>query len=628
MTIFDTAYDTSACSGFRIKDIQDKLAEGRHTGALRKVTVRTNHNQEGATLFLLEGGNSSADVIPYFHHPMRMPAVKVGGREEDVEIALDVRPFGKWYAPNSTFVVRNRTEYEWNVKRAILNYVWLTERKEILRDISPIPAQVYASLMSDAISRRFALDNGERVRLQVLAAFFYLGLFGTQTDDELARDKMVATIGRIVPVGSEAIYDWVGSLEPIRDLTGFCKAAQDITGSVALQDFNLRTLVAIIGGTWFGTNARENIVVALEHVPTWVMAVAASLDEATFKRSALAKVSERFGRGNAASNFIKSLNTLIGADVMNQLERSVSMEGFNDVIKSALITAKLALTTNSKQHHALKADKQGRLEFDKKPGEHLYTAIGMALHRTYNNPDWVKKNVPSRAEPVQHGLMGHLYAGKKPVAPDQLAGEFNKLFEVLWAVQSKEDPFNLVRWQVYDKACAAAKHLKGEELLAEVAKAYDEKKSKLESPISDRIDGSKAKMQAIGCMGDLFNGDGKQHEYTYNGYHANADVKPAYAPVTQENYQLYVDAIKELGKLSVRLDSLFAIAGKKINLPYFEDLPKAFWEQPLEGSDYFDLYVENVTTSQSREEMSDFFSSYSYALLNAIKAVYYLLFNA
>jgi len=326
MTIYKTAYDTTACSGFRTKDTQDKLRQGALSGAYRTVRVRTNHNEEGLDLLLLEGGNSSADVIPYFYHPMVVPAPAL--KEPRLEFAIDVRSFGKWYAPNQVFVVRNHPEYDWHIKRAILNYVWMTERPEILRDISPIPAQVYAALMSECVARRFALDPGEKIKVAVVAAYFYYGLFSEDRladRDEMEHNKIVGMVARATKVPADTVFTLLQDLPLINDLSFLCECIKKVTGSVALQDLNHGVLIAIMSGTWYGVNARENLAVALEHAPTWLMCVAASLQEATFKRSQLAKISMNFDRQNAASHFIKALDVLVGgptvvADQVNTTE--------------------------------------------------------------------------------------------------------------------------------------------------------------------------------------------------------------------------------------------------------------------------------------------------------------------
>lgn len=323
MTIYKTAYDTSAGSAYRLREIQDLLERGVITGAFHKVKVATNHEPDGIELQLLEGGNSSADVIAYFGHPMVIP-----GQEHNDQpvLAVDVRGFGRWNAANAAYQVRNRPEFAWTIKRAILNHVWLTQRPELLRDLSGahIPAATYATLVSECIARRFALDNGERLTVSVLAAFFYFGLFSEDRElDQMARNKIYGVISKITHVPPTKVIEIIGERPLIKDLSDFCEQCRTLSGAVQLENLSLLTLTSVVGGAWFGTNARENIIVALEHPPTWIMLVAASLEEATYKSSTLAKVSMRFDKQGAGSNFLKALTTLIGGpDVVAHVTQS------------------------------------------------------------------------------------------------------------------------------------------------------------------------------------------------------------------------------------------------------------------------------------------------------------------
>ena len=70
-------------------------------------------------------------------------------------------------------------------------------------------------------------------------------------------------------------------------------------------------MYAVVGGNWFGTNARENIAVGLEHIPTWIMIVFGALTEITYKRSPLAKMIERLAKRHSPEAFIKNMNVLL-----------------------------------------------------------------------------------------------------------------------------------------------------------------------------------------------------------------------------------------------------------------------------------------------------------------------------
>ena len=313
MAIYKTAYDTTACSGARVLDLQDKLARSNLMGGLEYKRIKLNDHDEPVTLLMLQGGNSSADVVPYFNHPIEIKTSESRTHGSTYDYAIDVRNFGKWYAPNQRFVVRNRPEFEWAIKRTLLNHIWLNSRPELLRDISALPASVYSSLISECIARRFVLDAAEQATIAVLACYFYYGLFTNDTEfDEFQKNKIVGSISRITRIPAEKVFSIVDDLPVLFSLEELCVACREKTGSVSLTDFNVGVLIAVVAGNWFGTNARENLAVGLEHIPTWIMIVDASLTEATYKRSVLAKISARYDKNNAGESMHKSLNLLLG----------------------------------------------------------------------------------------------------------------------------------------------------------------------------------------------------------------------------------------------------------------------------------------------------------------------------
>lgn len=305
MSIFKTAYDTTACSGYRIKDTNDKLKLANLNNSLKTINLKFSNFENSFNLKLVEGGNSTADTIPYFNHPI----ININ---EEVDVLIDVRNFGKWYTPQSKFIVRNNPEYSWNVMRGALNYIWVDERVELLRDVSILPSSVYAALISECVSRKYALDPAEQIVISVVACYYYNCLFTDENEfNENDLNRLSGNIARATKVPSGKVFDIISDMKVIHSLEEMCEAFKEKSKSIRLDDFNVGVLLAIVSGNWFGTNARENLAVGLEHVPTWLMICYASLNEATFKRSVLAKLVERFAKGGTGENFVKSIDTIL-----------------------------------------------------------------------------------------------------------------------------------------------------------------------------------------------------------------------------------------------------------------------------------------------------------------------------
>ena len=311
MAIYETAYDTTGCGGVSYTTIVKDLKKARLTGGYNRVNVKLNEHDEPFVMNIIEGGNFAVDTIPFFKHPV---FVNVSNDENEIQevVTIDVREFGRYNSPQSRFIVRNGTEYTWALKRAILNELWVKGEINRLRDISPICIATYIALISECISLRFALDAGEKITIEILCGLFYHCLFTNQDLSEDDLNRCVGSIGRATRIPAQKIYDVIGDIRMIDSIESLCTTICSKVNNVALSNLNAGTLFAACCGNWFGTNSREILAVGLEHIPTWIMIVSASLESATYRRSTLTKISTRFDKDRAGINFSRALSDLLG----------------------------------------------------------------------------------------------------------------------------------------------------------------------------------------------------------------------------------------------------------------------------------------------------------------------------
>lgn len=626
--IYQTAYDTTACAALRMKETLENLQRARISGAVREVSIPTSHDPQGVHLCLLEGGNAGADVVAYFNHPLRMSSPK----DDEVVLAVDVRNFGKWSQPHSAYVVRNRTEYLWSISRATLNAAWMQGAVETIRDISTVPMAVYCDLIAQVVQRRFALDNAERLQVQAVAAYFYQCLFTDATEfSQMQMSKMMGLIAQVTRIPVQTVMNWLEEMPPIRDIHGFCQACKSLTGSVALSDFNVRVLLEIVGGTWFGTNSREIIAVALEHPPTWVMIVTASLTEVTFMRSTLATISKRYDKGSAVKDLVRALSGLTGTPQMLQRLESGDfvMEGFIDTVKRSAQAIKVMLSTPSKKASRAEQDEYGDLRYSDKllkavryNSQQLTKEVRNIIERTYGNPAWVEHNVSGQGSTAQHKNFSTLFEGGKPVEPNKLKEAYAKSLKVLDRIRDTEKPFIKTRLDVF-KEVSKFTGRDAEKLEQQVRELYEKHAESLNSHIEDRIDPKVAEQTAIACAGAMFNLKRPDYLYGHTLYSSNASDYQYPVP-TKATAQQYVQALYDLIDLQDEVGK--RLQDESIQIPYFEFLPEFFWDV-LEDTRWFNLYLDNVTCTQSREEVYDLYLNLGSNISMAILALYYLLFN-
>jgi hypothetical protein len=277
------------------------------------LTVAATHGHVGQVtgakweIRQLEGGAPVADDVPAFAHPLVLQQDHAA-----VNVVVDVRGYGKYEAHQALFHVRNAIGYTLAHYRAKLNYVWVTEAPAILRDISPLPMQAFASWISENVSRRWGLDPQEQFKVAVLAAIFYNSQFtDNATPEEREKMALVNAVARNLRCQMQDVLDVVDQVPYIADVAEFCQRCALVTGSVRLQEMNAGVLFAILGGTWFDPNAKEMVAVALEHPPTWISILLHAVTERSVKNSAIAKMIERPSFRNEGQNFVRSVQNML-----------------------------------------------------------------------------------------------------------------------------------------------------------------------------------------------------------------------------------------------------------------------------------------------------------------------------
>lgn len=314
MSVKKTAYDTTACAGFVMNKTAQALQEAAIKGWLAPLS--------GGSPILAVNGTAGSDIaIPAFAHPLL-----VDDTHKQPQLVVDMRAFGRMDSRTGEFRVRNPIEYGLATARARLNWIWVQPGKQsLLRDVSPLGLQVFSTWIAEAITRRFGLDPAEQLRLSIYAAVLYLSNFidnhGSDTMSEQDKVRITSLISRTLRIKAEDTLKVLdtdivsgevvrgGGCPVIANAIQFCSIVSGV--SVRLQGLNAGVLFSILGGTWFGTNAKETAAVALEHPPTWLAILLAAVNERSFKNSGITKITERSGFRDSARSYQQAVLNLL-----------------------------------------------------------------------------------------------------------------------------------------------------------------------------------------------------------------------------------------------------------------------------------------------------------------------------
>jgi hypothetical protein len=299
MTIFHTAYDTTICSGTQssVERIKNAIAEARIRDYLPSA-------DDVVQVYSTRGAQAA---IPAFNHPLYILNKDVShgdGGANNAMLAVDLRPAvkaddgkssaGLDVSGSGEYRVTNATVYRARLYRAALNAVWLKEGPGSVRSLTPMAMSVFASWISETLSRRYALDPKTQYNLMILAGIFYSSNhFEGLEYEHTQENRVLAGIATALRVELPDVLTAYDNVKLILSIEDFCKKAKDYLNNVRLEELNAGILVALMKGTWAGDNAAENVAVALEHPPTWLAILLEAYTNRMIKFTTIAKICER-----------------------------------------------------------------------------------------------------------------------------------------------------------------------------------------------------------------------------------------------------------------------------------------------------------------------------------------------
>lgn len=308
MTVFKDCYETTVGSVLDTKRIVTAIKESMIKDGLGSVSLNVKHVGEFKPVFVT-GSFSSESDIPLFAHP-----ITVLGFHQSNYICADLRLFVRKDTPIDKLdeAIKNRTEFNFVKSRAILSLHWVAGSYSKLKNNLQFAGTVYAAWLSEAIAKTYGLNFKDQTVLAILSSMFYQSLFTEEAEfDEDAKQRMAVHTIKATNAPSELVFQTFDKVKRLGNIEDFCNAVVEVTEDVRLRNFNLVMLLTIIKNSWYGTNAKEVIHVALEHPPTWAAVVYTALNERTYKTSLIYRLAERFGKRGAADEFMKNYVELV-----------------------------------------------------------------------------------------------------------------------------------------------------------------------------------------------------------------------------------------------------------------------------------------------------------------------------
>lgn len=301
--MFTHSYQTTPCSAYKLDKIELEIRKGMIDGSLVMPESVASVFKE-STLTDLYAVTATNDNIPPFAHPV------VIAEGDSGYIVLDLRGSTKTDRVGNV-TVGARSDLKFLLLRGALQRSWLNLGPADLLSLGSFPVTVYVRWLSENISRRMSLDPASQLVVTVVSGYFYLLSFKEDKSlTENDRIKLASQIARATHIPADKCIDIVATLPVMHNVHDYIAGMIEAVQSVRLAKFNAGLLYSIIGGGWFGANAREVLAVAVEHPPTFLALVYSALNDRSYHRSLFAKTVQAADKNELGKNFTYNLARL------------------------------------------------------------------------------------------------------------------------------------------------------------------------------------------------------------------------------------------------------------------------------------------------------------------------------
>ncbi len=320
MTICNTAYQTTACGGFRMAAI---------VSAVQEAQLRDGLMQADGVAYI-DASNGASGQVKAFKHALLISKHDVQTLKHSNEsrlepfMAMDVRAAGRFDVISGKFKVTNSTLHKNLVYRAALSALWLTNGAHAFRSIAPTATGIFASWLAEAIGFKYALDPKAKIELMILAGIFYQSnhIEGIEFDKG-NEARYLASIANAISVSVTDVARIYGQTQAINSIEDFCEKAKRVLGNIRLENLNAGVLISLMGGTWAGDNAIELTAVAMEHPPTWISLIYEAYTNMALKKVGLSKIVERSRHKDGMERLLQLLKT-VAPESSGLIERTPS----------------------------------------------------------------------------------------------------------------------------------------------------------------------------------------------------------------------------------------------------------------------------------------------------------------
>lgn len=225
---------------------------------------------------------------------------------------LDSRPYMRWEQRTDSYRLTAENDYVFQVVRLALTEVAQLKGGAAFGRLGDVAIKTFVRWITLGIGQRYNLAIEHQANVSVIVAYYYY----TQLQDSLqldvtSRHRLANPISRITSVPVPAVLEIADQLGSLKDGADLVNAMATLGGSLRLNNIKYADLYTMLSSSWMGVNARENVGVAIEHIPTFVAMVFNALADRSYRKTVISRRAETTGRQQDIKDFTLQVQRLV-----------------------------------------------------------------------------------------------------------------------------------------------------------------------------------------------------------------------------------------------------------------------------------------------------------------------------
>lgn len=227
------------------------------------------------------------------------------GEPDKPRLVVDSRQYMKYDHRNGTYNLIAHNDWQFQCVRMALTMRLLEGDSTFFSRLTDLPVKVFHRWVAGALIQKYSLGVEQQMAMYVICAFYFYAMCNPElARPSEARERFSPIIARTTGVPIDTVLDVVeqiGKLETGRDL------AHELSTNgrtIRMGTLKFEDLFALLASSWFGVNSRENVGVALEHVPTFVTMLYMGIAERSYRKTVITQRVDSVTRGSEQEVFV------------------------------------------------------------------------------------------------------------------------------------------------------------------------------------------------------------------------------------------------------------------------------------------------------------------------------------